>query len=92
MAITSPNELKITVAQAIALYNVYQRVPSYVNPIGMLFYDEELTAEQHKIAGNKPATFEDFVLKQVSPSFGDVLMVEWCGMHLGVETDGYTHS
>ena len=22
----------------------------------------------------------------------DCLMVEWCGMWLGIETDGYTHS
>jgi len=25
-------------------------------------------------------------------AFGDVLMVPWCGMLLGIETDGYTHS
>lgn len=24
--------------------------------------------------------------------FGDCLMVPWCGMVLGIETDGYTHS
>lgn len=25
-------------------------------------------------------------------AFGDCLMVQWCGMIVGIETDGYTHS
>ena len=25
-------------------------------------------------------------------AFGDCLMVPWCGMIIGIETDGYTHS
>mgnify|MGYP003148461483 CR=1 FL=1 len=25
-------------------------------------------------------------------AFGDCVMVPWCGMILGIETDGYTHS
>ena len=25
-------------------------------------------------------------------SAGDFLMVYWCGMYLGIEADGYTHS
>jgi hypothetical protein len=25
-------------------------------------------------------------------SGGDCIMVKWCGMWLGIETDGYTHS
>lgn len=25
-------------------------------------------------------------------AFGDCLMVYWCGMFIGIESDGYTHS
>jgi hypothetical protein len=31
--------------------------------------------------------------KSATPGFGmDCIMVYWCGMYLGIETDGYTHS
>lgn len=31
--------------------------------------------------------------KQVQPCFGDkCVIVPWCGMWLGIEVDGYTHS
>lgn len=31
--------------------------------------------------------------KQVQPYFGDsAVLVPWCGMWLGIEPDGYTHS
>jgi hypothetical protein len=31
--------------------------------------------------------------RTVRPAIGlDCYMVEWCGMWLGIETDGYTHS
>ena len=32
--------------------------------------------------------------RRVIPTFygDDVIMLHWCGMWLGIETDGYTHS
>ena len=30
--------------------------------------------------------------RSVRAAFGDVAMVLWCGMWLGIESDGYTHS
>ena len=30
--------------------------------------------------------------RSVVAVFGKVAMVRWCGMWLGIETDGYTHS
>lgn len=30
--------------------------------------------------------------RTVRPAFGDCYRVHWCGMCLGIETDGYTHS
>ena len=39
---------------------------------------------------NKPKSYLAF-RRTVQPGSGCV-MVEWCGMWLGIETDGYTHS
>jgi hypothetical protein len=39
---------------------------------------------------NKPASYLAF-RRTVQPGWGCV-MVEWCGMQLGIEPDGYTHS
>jgi len=36
------------------------------------------------------ATYKDF-RKRVVQGF-DCLMLQWCGMWLGIERDGYTHS
>lgn len=33
-------------------------------------------------------TFRRFI----KPAFGDCFMIPWCGMYLGIEADGYTHS
>lgn len=30
--------------------------------------------------------------RRVLPTFNDSVMIQWCGMWLGIETDGYTHS
>lgn len=92
MSISEPSIMQITVAQAIALHNVFLRVQSYVDPAGGILYDGETDPQLWLSKGYKRATFEEFVLKQVSPAFGDCIMVEWCGMHLGIEKDGYTHS
>jgi hypothetical protein len=40
---------------------------------------------------NKPESFEAF-LSTAQRAFGDCFMVPWCGMVLGIEADGYTHS
>lgn len=37
------------------------------------------------------ATWEEF-RTSAQIAFGDCVMVPWCGMVLGIETDGYTHS
>lgn len=39
----------------------------------------------------KPASYRAF-RRTVIPAFGDCIMVPWCGMILGIESDGYTHS
>jgi hypothetical protein len=30
--------------------------------------------------------------KSAFRAFGDVIMIKWCGMLIGIETDGHTHS
>lgn len=55
-----------------------------------------ITKEQRKalhrkwLQSNQGMSYRDF-RKTVQYSF-DCIMVEWCGMWLGIETDGYTHS
>lgn len=39
---------------------------------------------------DKPGSYLEF-RRTVQPGWNCV-MVEWCGMWLGIETDGYTHS
>ena len=43
-------------------------------------------------AGNKRQSYRAF-RRTVQPEFcGPAIMVHWCGMWLGIEPDGYTHS
>ena len=42
------------------------------------------------IQNNQSMTYMQF-RRTVQPGY-DCVMVEWCGMWLGIETDGYTHS
>jgi hypothetical protein len=63
-----------------ALFNVYQRCP--------------LDANADRLQGNlTPLTYRQF-REKVQPMFcGDGgVMIHWCGMWLGIEKDGYTHS
>lgn len=38
------------------------------------------------------ATFQEFCDRVVVGFGGDYIMLPWCGMWLGIEKDGYTHS
>lgn len=37
-------------------------------------------------------TFYQFQATATKQSYDTCIMVPWCGMWLGIETDGYTHS
>lgn len=72
--------INLTRAQREALYRVFNRCP--------------LDANADRLQGNlTPITYRQF-RKKVQPMFcGDGgVMIHWCGMWLGIETDGYTHS
>jgi len=43
-----------------------------------------------RIDTGKPVTYKEFRLS-VSKGW-DCVMVYWCGMWVGIETDGYTHT
>lgn len=70
---------KLTREQMEALKRVYDRGPIYC----------EVTDSRQAMSG-KPLTYRQF--RRTAVNGFDCLMVPWCGMWLGIETDGYTHS
>ena len=41
---------------------------------------------------NQGKTYLEFRRSVQQSFYDDCIMVQWCGMWLGIETDGYTHS
>lgn len=37
-------------------------------------------------------TYRQFRRTVVAPCYDTCIMIKWCGMYLGIESDGYTHS
>lgn len=72
----------LTKAQRKALKRVFDRCPIY------RFLEETGSTPHYR--SHKAMTYREF-RKTAVTSFGCV-MVQWCGMWLGIETDGYTHS
>ena len=71
---------KTTRAQRQALKAVFDRQPLFPGITGALIHH-----------GREPRmTYRDF-RRTVRPAF-DCIMVPWCGMWLGIEPDGHTHS
>lgn len=71
--------MTLTKEQRIALKRVYDRKPIYV-----------LNTKPPFIPPERPITYREF-RKTVHHGW-DCIMVPWCGMWLGIEKDGYTHS
>lgn len=69
----------ITRWQREALKRVYDRQAS----IGLPNVDEP---------GKGTPTYRQFRRKAIRASFDDCIMVQYAGMWLGIEPDGYTHS
>ena len=69
----------LTRDQKVALHNVWLRgTPSELDP-------------SYRNNGSGLQTYLTFRRRSARESF-DCLMVQWQGMLLGIETDGYTHS
>lgn len=77
--------IKTTRAQRERLLEVYNRATLYE-------YDGKFISI-HKYMDHKPATYRQF-RAGIHPTFGcdDAVIVQWCGMWLCIEKDGYCHS
>ena len=73
--------MKLTKEQRKALKAVYDRQPIFRGETGALI--------SHPWDSDR-MTYRDF-RKTVQQGY-DCIMVPWCGMWLGIESDGYTHS
>ena len=76
--------VKLTREQRLSLKRIYDRCPLY-----------KLAADPppYSIPSNGPITYREF-RKLVTPYFDNsgCIMVQWCGMWIGIEVDGYAHS
>ena len=46
---------------------------------------------QHEHGSTRDISFLAF-RRTVEPTYDDSVMVNWCGMYIGIEADGYPHS
>ena len=46
---------------------------------------------QHEHGSTRDVSYLSF-RRTVEPTFDDSVMVQWCGMYIGIEADGYPHS
>ena len=72
--------------QRVALKRVFDRSPLFIDPYGNVTSRESTGNVMHY----GPITYREF-RKKLSPAY-DCVMIHWCGMWLGIEPDGYTHS
>lgn len=81
-----PELFVMTLAQTIALYRKWNQQKLYLSSDGMPKATTETQQDQQRYM-----TFPEFCeLAQVGTD--GCIMVPWCGMWLGIEKDGYTHS
>jgi hypothetical protein len=79
--------IKTTRAQRQALLRVYNRAVVYVNPI------TGTVGSNRSEFDESPLTFRQF-RQRVMPTFNcdSCIMIQWCGMWVGIEVDGYCHT
>ena len=46
---------------------------------------------QHEHGSTRDVSFLAF-RRTVEPTYDESVMVQWCGMYIGIEADGYPHS
>ena len=79
--------MKLTKEQRIALKRVYDRAPLIILEDGTTRAGRQ-NEQYYGLA--RYATYREF--RRTAQQGFDCLMVPWCGMWLGIEKDGYTHS
>ncbi|MCP4489792.1 MAG: hypothetical protein GY820_21115 [Gammaproteobacteria bacterium] len=77
----------LTKAQRTALKRVYDRIPIF----------EYIDHQTHNIissgaANDNPISYRQFRRMAVKSAYDDCVMIPWCNMWLGIETNGCTHS
>lgn len=76
--------VKLTKEQRKALKRLFDRYPLYL-------YDGR-PVEGSRYKGHPRCTYRQF-RRKIVPGLGmDCIMVPYCGMWVGIERDGYTHS
>jgi hypothetical protein len=80
--------VKTTRKQREALKKVFDRGPCYRS--GAYDHGFSVTCNIQYARHYRPLTYRQF-RRFVRPGY-DCIMLHWCGMWLGIEPDGYTHS
>ena len=81
--------MTLTRKQREALHSVYKRVALYrLDDNGPIVSEHQCQWPEYETAHR--LTYREF-RAMAQPGFG-CIMVPWCGMWLGIEPDGYTHS
>jgi hypothetical protein len=76
---------ELTEAQEAALKRLWLRCPVWVRAND----EQDLTSDSSQALG-PVVTYEEFKAR-VQPGW-DCIMIRWCGMWVGIEKDGYTHT
>lgn len=86
----------LTREQRIALHNVYMRCPTFGkhnNNYGVTWEDAREKANLFPWCGTEQYKQQSYKAFRKTVQYGyDCIMLPWCGMWLGIEKDGYTHS
>lgn len=85
-------EMLLTKQQRAALKAVFDRQPLYRHFIGIMgeVFEHLPLNTQMEYKGQRPATYRQF--RRTVRIGSGCIMVPWCGMWLGIEPDGHTHS
>lgn len=83
-----PELFELTLAQAIAIHRVYNRMPLYAHAYEAELPNQVKAVRYHET--QEPMTFEEFAsLVQYG---SNCIMIPWVHMWLGIEKNGYVHS
>lgn len=80
--------VKLNRAQRKALKRIYDRGPIWISDLDK----DYTTGNQYNAHADhiNHLSYREF-RRRVKPGY-DCVLIHWCGMWLGIESDGYTHS
>ncbi len=78
----------MTPQQHESLFDIFQRQPATCSHCGRKSHTELMIRNYYT-----NETFDQFVARATEPLFGDTcIMIEWQGMWVGIEKNGYAHT